>query len=377
MKNKNGVANHNIYINQGDDFVELLSLNGIDLTQGRMKFAGQYKLSDAELAFIGEATEEDGKLKLYISNKETEKLIGGEDHSNYGRCYYDVQLIVEDREQRILQGVAFISSGVAYKVGDKTEKPLEPPKETEEPIEKTKEDNGLFDVLKRHVDDFADGFALYMMDGDKVKRYISVDDDGDIVDKAIDAKVVWEGNFPNADTVDPKSNEYWNIKFDASSVKVLKVANPPNYVPFNTVKLDNIEVLIGPLDNLADPKGFYDENENIFYGASIEHLSKLRYLDVRGGEWDELGVNYEVLPPESTMHFAVPNIPYDYNRQLELFDIIDSYANIGDISVYISDDNFQCISSLESTGRVSSLLEKLHLYSEIPDWHTMVDSTEG
>lgn len=123
MNAKNGVPEYDIYINQGDDFFSTVKLSigddnsPLDISDCEFKFAGRYSLSDKKLAFEGTVDKLDNStIRLYIPNEVTGQLAANTDYQSYRKLYYDVQMIKHGRERRILQGIAYLSAGNAYKV---------------------------------------------------------------------------------------------------------------------------------------------------------------------------------------------------------------------------------------------------------------------
>lgn len=118
---KNGVPEHDVVINQGDDFYKTVKLEKgdkpLDITDCTFKFAGRYNLTDKKLAFTGQIELLDSNtIRLYIPNEVTGKLQANTDYKIPKKLYYDVQLIRDGNERRILQGVAYVYAGNAYKV---------------------------------------------------------------------------------------------------------------------------------------------------------------------------------------------------------------------------------------------------------------------
>lgn len=129
MNAKNGVPEYDIYINQGDDFYSTVKLSmgdeevPLDISDCEFKFAGRYSLSDKKLAFEGSVEKLDtSTIKLYIPNEVTGQLSANTDYKSYRKLYYDVQMIRARRERRILQGIAYLSAGTAYKVVNKDDR---------------------------------------------------------------------------------------------------------------------------------------------------------------------------------------------------------------------------------------------------------------
>lgn len=117
----NGVPEHVIRINQGDDFYATVKFSKgdkpMDISQCEFKFAGRYMLTDKKLAFVGQVELlDDSTIRLYIPNEVTGDLQANTDYKVPKKAYYDVQMIENSHERRILQGIAEIYAGNAYKV---------------------------------------------------------------------------------------------------------------------------------------------------------------------------------------------------------------------------------------------------------------------
>ncbi|MBM6823728.1 hypothetical protein H6A02_01840 [Veillonella magna] len=120
MQAENGVAVQDIYINQGDDFYMTIAISlgeePFVLDNQTFKFAGRYSLRDKSLAFVGEVTQlSKNIIQLYIPSEITAKLRANTEYGTYQKIYYDVQMIENNDEVRILQGIAYVSAGNAYK----------------------------------------------------------------------------------------------------------------------------------------------------------------------------------------------------------------------------------------------------------------------
>lgn len=118
---KNGVPEFELTINQGDDFYCTVQLSKgdspLDITGCTFKFGGRYNLTNKRLNFVGQVEVVDSHtIRLYIPNEVTGRLQANTDYKVPKKAYYDVQMIKNGHERRILQGVANIYAGNAFRV---------------------------------------------------------------------------------------------------------------------------------------------------------------------------------------------------------------------------------------------------------------------
>ena len=118
---KNGVPEYDLEINQGDDFYRTIQFSmgdkPFDITDCTFRFGGRYNLSNKKLDFTGQVEVFDSHtIRLHIHNEVTGKLQANTDYKMPKKAYYDVQMIKDGYERRILQGVVNIYAGNAYKV---------------------------------------------------------------------------------------------------------------------------------------------------------------------------------------------------------------------------------------------------------------------
>lgn len=124
MQAENGVPVYDIFINQGDDFYLTITLDvnleEFNVDEYEFKFAGRYSLRDKTFAFKGQVEKVvPNRIRLYIPSEITSKLRANTEYGSYLKAYYDVQMSKDGEEIRILQGIANISAGHAYRMEGK------------------------------------------------------------------------------------------------------------------------------------------------------------------------------------------------------------------------------------------------------------------
>lgn len=114
----NSVSIANLHINQGDDYELTLSISGIEnISGGIFKLGARYKFTDDNLVLSQVATIIDSNtIQFLIPHTTTAMLNVSNVDARFNRLYYDVQMIFNNRAQRILQGNIYVSPGSAYKV---------------------------------------------------------------------------------------------------------------------------------------------------------------------------------------------------------------------------------------------------------------------
>lgn len=410
MKAKNGVAVYNFYINQGDDVIELVDVDGIDLSQGKLKFAGRYTLNDTELAFIGKATAEDGRLRLYISNTETEKLIGGTSYNMPNKLYYDVQQVYNGYERRILQGIAFVVAGTAYKVGqDGSEEPGTAEGEEVGNTSQLQTDSKTLVGAINELHELSIATALkklhitqpehqsinanieYMLQGSEeyatIIPRITLKLSADI--GYLPGKITANNDYTtgHATITATPATPTQSIMTDGFSIYLWDGKHVMRIVDANQAP----EVITEAKDRFVTFYGVFKSNGMPFDGIEVMQLDKVTLFDVHGSNFNDvkvmLGGGYCFHQCPNLIYADVREVDY-YNlshpqsQQLQHLVISDSFKqdymtfrnDNGTCIYYVPDDK---VADFKNSGHWSAKADRIKGWSEVPDWRKVLESIGG